>query len=486
MDPNLKSPGPTRQWQQGRKILALALCTLVAAACHSDQRGDPTAHRPASDTDGAQPVILMAMDGLDWNVALPLMRAGRLPHLEALARSGQAGRLETLRPTVSPAIWTTVATGVAPKTHGILGFVKRVRNAMALYTSADRRVKTLWDIASDAGLRSLVVGWWATFPVEPTNGVVVAQVNTLPTERREKGQTLKGGPSVGTPGQVWPPERQAEILKTVHEVETEIPGLAHRLSEGADFSGDATVERFWRESLWSLRADTSYARIAIKQLNEATSPSEVPQLVAVYTGLTDVIAHRFWRWAYPHEFKHPPTPEASRAYGSLVNRAYEYADAALGQLRAAAPKDATIIVLSDHGMEAHRVDNVFDADAPSGQVSAAHHRAPPGVLLLSGPNILPLPFNEDAQERSDLPLLGSVADIAPTVLALMDLPVGDDMSGEVLESLFTPEFRRDREIKTIATHTPEGWAAARTFAGTELPGSEERVEQLRALGYLDD
>ncbi|MFT4571803.1 MAG: arylsulfatase A-like enzyme [Hyphomicrobiaceae bacterium] len=473
MDGQRKDTGGTRYRTTCLAILVVALTAVGLYACTNRRV-------PAVET--VHPVVIMGMDGLDWDVALPLIHAGRLPHLADLASRGRAGNLQTLRPTISPAIWTTAATGVLPAQHGIRGFVKNRGEATALYTSRDRRVKTLWDIAGDAGLRSIVIGWWATFPVERTEGVVVAQVNTLPSMRRKLGETLKGGPKVGTAGQVWPPERQEELLSLVQQVDAELPALAERLSDGADFSHDPVVDRFWRESMWSLRADTSYTRMAELLLKE---PQQHPALVAVYTGLTDVIAHRFWAWAYPQSFSHQPKQEAVAAYGALVARAYEQADASLGRLIDAAPDDAVFVVLSDHGMEAHNRNAHFDAATADTRVSAGHHHAPAGVLVVAGPNIIAGQDLANAADPDQLPTLGGIADITPTVLALLGLPAGEDMPGQVIEEIIAPEFLEAHPLQRISSHTETTWQKTREFAGTNLPGTKERIGQLRALGYVE-
>jgi hypothetical protein len=462
-----------RRRRQRRPALLLGLVLLAACNGQRDAATTPSEAFP-------HPVVVVGVDGFEWNVALPLIREGRLPHFQELAARGRAGRLDTLTPTVSPAIWTTVATGMPPAKHGIRGFAYRGKEGTELYTSRDRRVRTLWDIAGDAGLRSLVIGWWATFPVEPTPGVVVAQVNLLPSIRRQKGETLKGGPRIGEAGQVWPAERQEELLAIVEAVEDEMPEIAARFTGGDAFEDDPVVSRFWKESLWSLRADLAYTRMAVHLLE--TDPDA--KLIAVYTGLTDVIAHRFWRWAFPEDFAEPPSARNVERYGSLIAKAYEHADRALGRLVAAAPAEAVFVVLSDHGMVADRTETAAPTDAASLRVSAAHHDAPPGALIVAGPGIAGGGF-EASQAADALPVLGSVTDIAPTVLALLGLPAGADMPGRVLEELLEPGFLRAHPPSRIKTHSPAGWQRGRVFAATRVPGSEERLDQLRALGYLD-
>ena len=78
-----------------------------------------------------------------------MLRDGRLPNLEKLMARGQYGRLGSFRPTFSPIIWTSIATGKKAESHGILGFVTPEDDEVAsrLYTNLDRKTKAIWNIA---------------------------------------------------------------------------------------------------------------------------------------------------------------------------------------------------------------------------------------------------------------------------------------------------------------------------------------------------
>jgi predicted AlkP superfamily phosphohydrolase/phosphomutase len=49
-------------------------------------------------------VILIGVDGASWSVLDPLLAAGRLPHLAALAARGVTAELETVEPVRSPVV----------------------------------------------------------------------------------------------------------------------------------------------------------------------------------------------------------------------------------------------------------------------------------------------------------------------------------------------------------------------------------------------
>ena len=128
--------------------------------------------------------LVIGIDGATLDVAGPLLEAGRLPNLERIADEGVAGPLKSLRPLVSPRIWTTVATGKTPRAHGIHSWMTPPRSGESrLYVSTDRKTHALWNIASDAGLVVGVVNWLVTYPPERLRGVMVSD-HALPGSSR--------------------------------------------------------------------------------------------------------------------------------------------------------------------------------------------------------------------------------------------------------------------------------------------------------------
>lgn len=438
---------------------------------------------PQSAPERRAPLWLVAVDGLEWSVALPLIEAGRMPHLDALMARGRAGRLESYAPAKSPVIWTTVATGKLPEDHGILDFTYLDESDRhRLYSSRDRRTKALWEIAGDAGRRSIVVSWWNSFPADAIDGVIVAQANTL--EQIVARRMLKpGGFMRGVAGQVHPAERQDELLALAAEAEREMP---RRLNAIFGAIGDARTSAD-RDNLdacaWSVLADESTLRIAHRLAGE----SPPADLVAVYFGTPDVVSHRFWRFFRPQQFEHPPAAEAVGRFGGVVHDAYAFFDASLGALLERMPPDATLLLMSDHGMQA--VNTEVDFDRPrEGKLereSGGHPDAPPGVLVAVGPAIAGDARSATPRDVDDLPLLGHVIDIAPTVLALLGLPAGEDMPGRALVELLAPARRADAALPRVSTHDDADWLARRAGAAADFPGSEERLRQLESLGYID-
>ena len=155
-------------------------------------------------------MIVLCVDGADPDdMILPMVEAGDLPNFDRLIREGTWGELESFAPTLSPAIWTTLATGRTKDDHGIHGFtvfqlptldtailefplhsglnfkllpwLEKIPGVPLIrlpYTSDMRRVPALWNMAGRFFTVG-VVGWRTTWPVERVNGFAVASAVTL-------------------------------------------------------------------------------------------------------------------------------------------------------------------------------------------------------------------------------------------------------------------------------------------------------------------
>jgi hypothetical protein len=473
-----------------RRILLACLAALVGVSgCRS------TVEPSASGSFQRAPILLIGVDGFEWNIALPLLHQGRMPALAGLLRRGSYGLLETFPGRVSPALWTSVATGKVIEKHGIESFLRQEKPPV-FFTSRDRRTKAFWNILSEQGRRVDMVGWFVTYPVEPILGTMVAQSNTQ--AHFDRTQVWKGALLPGVEGQVFPREREAEIFTIMTEVELGLDEMldAHLQTGPADIppSFKAIVEA----SRWSFRADTIYQRTA-----KALARSGTPDLLAVYLGSTDVVSHRFWPHALPRGFpertlngrvgrrlaRHMPPgslldqllggtlwaalapAEAEGWPAQVILRTYEGTDRAIGELVAAMPTETTVMVVSDHGFR------------PWG-----HGDGPDALFLAAGTNVRRSdgPAPEDLA-RSDLRRLGSILDITPTLLALSGIPLGLDMDGHVLDAVLAPLAGTVRSAP-VTSHDSKEWLVAHSGQAPRPDATgdtqTERLEQLRALGYI--
>ena len=439
---------------------------LAAPGCRKD--GSGAAEPAPAALPRPAPIVLMGADGLEWDVLLPLLRAGRLPAMAALMNRGTYGLLHTMRPTLSPVIWTTIATGKMPAEHGILDFVKpwKAGATPELYTSRDRKTKAFWNILSDYDRRVAVVGWWVTAPVEPINGVMVAQTNTAE--------------QFDATGQVHPPDRCEAIMAMFVQTEASMSELTEQIFGPFRYPLSPLGERLWGRCRWSFRADATYLRIA-KQLLAEDEPYD---LLAVYFGASDVVGHRFWRYMMPDRYKKPPAPKQIANFGEVIKDYYVYLDGVLGQLVALAGPNARVILLSDHGMKMFNTDGQYNQDDPLGKVNSGHHLAgEAGVIIAAGPGVARTASASEARrlERYDLQPLATVLDVTPTLLALLDIPVGEDFAGRVSQKLIDSQFLAAHLVKTVPTHDTEEWLQAHQTEAGPLAGQDERLEQLRRV-----
>jgi len=123
--------------------------------------------------------------------------------------------------------------------------------------------------------------------------------------------------------------------------------------------------------------------------------------------------------------------------------------------------------VSDHGFQART-----DPPPARPQLTGMHDRT--AVLIARGPAIAPSGRLEGA----------AVEDIAPTVLALMGLPVPDDMDGHVLTEIIADSYLAEHPIRTIPSYEPL-LGERRRRAGVESTMDESIREQLKSLGYIE-
>jgi predicted AlkP superfamily phosphohydrolase/phosphomutase len=428
------------------KGIAALLACVALAGCGACGRPGPAK------------VILIGLDGATWDVIEPLRAAGRLPAFDRLVREGASGVAASIRephPFESAALWTTVATGVHPDRHGIPA------NAIdgSPPTSNMRRVQALWDVASAHGKRVGVVGWFVTWPAEPVNGVMVSDQAWL----TDRGVFPVGAlADLGAPRfWAWEPAtaRNRQELRRFIDFDFDPDFDRHPRGDPAWFRSFLVSERL----SWVYPRDESYARIG-----RALLERERPDLLAIYFRGIDFTSHAFWMYRQPDaEGYHPLARERltdalRKSFAPVIESYYAYQDEVLAGFLAAADPDTLVLVVSDHGFGPGR--NFYEAN----WYLTGTHRAE-GIIAAWGANVAAGTRIPDA----------TLFDVAPTLLAALDVPVGRDMPGRVLGEL----FRRPPAVRWVDTHDRGGPRPAQ--APIESPDREEIRERLRALGYLE-
>ncbi len=416
----------------------------------------------------AERILVLGFDGLDPETVDLLLSEGKLPNFAQLRREGAYGRLKTFKPTLSPILWTTIATGKTPDQHGIGHFVGRDRlNGRDQPVTSDmRRTKAIWNIFSEAGRKVGVLGWWATYPPEKVNGFIASD--------RLAWHFLfaQGFEKAGATGATWPPELEARLRpKMTRPDEIGLADLAPYVDvTAADLDRPFDLEDDLQHFRWVLATMRSYRDIGLDLWQ-----SERPDLMLAYFEGTDSTAHLFG-----HLFRAQglagELAMQQKMYGHAVESVYASADRILGDFLATLDRDTTLVVLSDHGFELGILPEDPSRLRDMRRVSEQFHRDH-GVLYLYGAGVRP-------STRLDEPTL---LDIAPTLLSLAGIPPAADMPGRVLREGFV---RLDEPVRIATYESPgqsPGPSAAATPDRAAAPASaadQALLEHLKSLGYL--
>jgi predicted AlkP superfamily phosphohydrolase/phosphomutase/Flp pilus assembly protein TadD len=457
-----------------RVFAALALF-LFAAACRRavESRAAPAptpvpraAAVEASDVAARErrppseraPVIWLGLDGLDWELLDRLAAEGKMPNWKRLTAEGATGSLSSFVPILSPVIWTTAATGVGPDVHRVLDFqeVDPKTGQKVPISGRSRAVPAVWNLASGAGRRVGVVGWWATHPAEEVTGFFVSDraspilFSNLPLAGVAYPSNLEPGVA-----QVVARDGAVTAADLLPYLDVPASDVERALASGAGME-DPVV------ALGRILAATRvYQRIA-RDLYDR----QHPDLMALYLEGTDEVGHVFASFVPPK--LECVGAEDVRRYGRAVDVFYGAIDRILGQwMRRAEEDGATLFVHSDHGFK-------WGADRPCERSSlnwatAGYWHRPEGVYAFWGARV----------RRASARGRAAMKDVAPTVLALLGLPADRRMEGRPIAGA----------IENLAAPAREdffGKVAVRRVAAEEMNAQQasEYAKKLLALGYL--
>jgi len=442
-----------RRGEEPAKGLTASAGPAVTAVEDADVGALPPA--PASKN---RRVIWLGLDGFDWDLVDRLAREGRMPNWSRLASEGFTANLASFFPVLSPVVWTTVATGVGPDLHRVLDFQETdPKTGVKLPVSGmSRAVPAVWNIASGEGRKVGVVGWWATHPAEEVNGFFVSDRASplLFGELPRAGVAFPASIGAGVE-QLVARDNAVTDAELTRFIDVPTSEIAAARASGA---GMENVIVGLARIVGSTRVNHHVARELYDRYR--------PDLMTLYLEGTDEIGHVFALYSPP---RLACTSEADYAkYHRAVEVYFGLVDRILGQwMRRAKEDGATLVVNSDHGFKWGE-DRTCERSSANWATAAYWHRLN-GVFAAWGARVRP------SAARAKL----SVFDLAPTVLALLDLPADRRMTGKAATQAFegvAPPAKKD----LFATIT------VRRVSAAPLSGEEasEYSKKLRALGYL--
>lgn len=387
----------------------------------------------------ANRLLLVGWDAADWRILHPLVDAGELPALRRIVEAGASGQLLGTRPLVPVSQWTTLATGKRPWQHRVCHPLERIAgaNQAVPVTAARRRSLALWEMLAQAGKRSLVVGWPATHGGRSENTVVVSDRYAEPTA----GPGIKPWPPA-TPGTYWPEEIGVQLdagRMSPADVQADLISLCvpewkqvnqkrdRRLGQlrvflATDLSHMAAMMSLLSDSRWDFAAVRFPALGAISQIFLPYCLSRPAWIPEVEFGL----------------------------YQNVIRGACRMLDQMLAKLVQAAGDNASVLVVSAHGVARHAPPPARD-----GADDNEAWKSPYGIFAACGPG-----WAGDA-----LVVGATVLDVAPTVLTWFGLPIGDDMEGRVL----VEGFAKEPQVTRVVTWEPAPAVASAAVATGSAP-----------------
>lgn len=390
-------------------------------------------------------VAIFAIDGADWELISELSNDGRIPNIRALTQGGTTASLQTIQPTVSPLVWTSVATGLTPDRHGVIDFIDRAANRPV--DGGTRRAATLPEIAEAFGRRALVVNWWSAWPPRMDSGVTFDTPVVLMPEAID-------------PAALHP--RIAPLVVTSESIGFGQVGrflniTANEYEDAVSKGGPTDPVNVLRDTLAKTWTDH---RVAVSLYQQRD-----PLLTMVSYEGTDAVNHLFAPY-------HPPYREGLsqtqfRKYWPAVANYYAEVDRLIGEWMKVLPADTTVIVVSAHGF---RWGKSRPWTQPAGRSALSDHRNP-GVFIAYG--------NHVAASRGNHVL--SIFDVVPTVLSVLGLPKSTEMPGSHAQWV----FRDLSPVTTVRVVSYDEFFAGRP-AGGLVVDPQRYTQKLQAIGHLLD
>ena len=411
----------------------------------------------------AKRVLLLGWDAADSNFVSPLIDEGKMPNLQRVIEAGVSGRIATLQPVLSPILWTSVATGKRGDKHGILSFVepKPSGDGIQLVSSYSRKAKALWNILSQSGRSSVVVNWYASHPAEPIRGAIVS--NRF-SEAAAAGHPLD--PSTFQPADL------AEVMEQlrIESAKLHPAQMLPFFSEAFPADDDPRLQ-----AIATMLAQTASVHNAATYLAEA----EEWDFLAVYYDMIDHVGHGFAEYV-PPRLEHVPEQDF-KIFRHVVESTYRYHDLMLGRWLELAGDDTAVIVMSDHGFYLNRGRPMAERGRIAGEPRPGVNKNPlvwhrlQGLFAACGPGI-----RKDALVHS-----ASLLDIAPTVLAILGLPVPEDFEGKVLTQIFAGRVEVERIASYEAPHPEDGVHRGAAPEEHDPWAAQAALTQLAELGYIE-
>jgi predicted AlkP superfamily phosphohydrolase/phosphomutase len=302
----------------------------------------------ANDKNAPSRVMLIGFDGATLDLIQPWVKAGFLPNFARLMSGGACGPLESTIPPVTPAAWSTMATGMNQGKHGVYDFFARREGSYDTYVvnARDRHGATLWGLLGQAGYRVTVFNVPATYPPDQVNGQMVSGLLT---------------PSLATDAS-YPLGLLPELKRAVPGFDFHPPGF---------FSKGKEVE--------FVQSVLDWDKMTLDATEFLMKREPWDFLFAVFVG-TDIMSHWMWREMVTQGASvQTSDPTVREKLAHAIEDIYRQADRILGRMLELAGETTYVMVVSDHGFGP--LDYYLHLNAWLAEHGYLQFKRTPGALL---------------------------------------------------------------------------------------------------------
>jgi predicted AlkP superfamily phosphohydrolase/phosphomutase len=262
-------------------------------------------------------VFVLGLDGVTWDVLVPLAREGVLPNLARLMERGASGTLRSVFPPLSPVAWTAVMTGKNSGKHGVFEFLEYHHDPDHGRVNSSRAIKSelVWEIAARHGKATVAGGVPMSYPPRPGRGFFLGDFLAPPS----------------APDFASDPAVFAELEQAVGPYRP----WSTAVHDGGNEAG-------------VLQDLTGFLDHHLQALKFLMGRCEW-DLFMFDLMATDRIQHELWHvWDATHSARKGREAELD-ALQPGCRAFWERLDRGVGEIEAALPPDAALILMSDHG-----------------------------------------------------------------------------------------------------------------------------------------
>lgn len=351
-------------------------------------------------------ITIIGLEGLSFDLIIPLVSEGLLPNFSWLMDNGSSGRLISLSPNEPVTLNASLATGKFPAKHRQLSLSRYHLWKMGEDMEVVPRFMLFKQLTRTGFLRIL--------PYAPPSRVTdiweILEANRIPFMKKDQPDDFR----IPSPSQ-----RSEKLLSSI------IANPALATDEYVLLARNAFVRDFFYEEAAAAEKDRTQPQVSCFLLD----------------GLNTVETY-FYKFAFPQQFGSIDRALQEK-YGQVIEKYYDFYDELIGKYLTGLKEDELLVVISLHGLEPLPMWKRFvERVLGNPHVSATHEFAPDGAVFFYGKGIM---SGKNIQGMR-------IVDIAPTLLYYLGLPVGRDMDGIVRSPLFLKEFIAENPIIYISSY----------------------------------